>query len=156
MVSDVEKARVTCQVGIGKASASDSLLTCRNRYRWHRNRGVYKIPGGVWRVPADWPGGVRHGGDASPVCGFCMEREQARVTGKVAEFVSCCATTYSAMSGLNGVGTFRSWSAPDAAGSFSPRVPEMHTVAIAVCRSDLSFPTSGIARSSIAATPRHL
>ena len=52
MVSDVEKARVTCQVGIGKASASDSLLTCRNRYRWHRNRGVYKIPGGVWRVPA--------------------------------------------------------------------------------------------------------
>ena len=28
-------------------------------------------------MPADWPGGVRHGGDASPVCGFCMEREKA-------------------------------------------------------------------------------
>jgi len=28
-------------------------------------------------VPADGPGGVRHGGDASPVCGFCMEREKA-------------------------------------------------------------------------------
>ena len=35
------------------------------------------IPGRVWRVPVDWPGGVRHGGDASPVCGFCMEREKA-------------------------------------------------------------------------------
>ena len=28
-------------------------------------------------MPADGPGGVRHGGDASPVCGFCMEREKA-------------------------------------------------------------------------------
>ena len=31
VVSDVEKARWTRQVGIGKASASESLLTCRNR-----------------------------------------------------------------------------------------------------------------------------
>ena len=30
VVSDVEKARVTRQVGIGKASVSESLLTCRN------------------------------------------------------------------------------------------------------------------------------
>jgi len=30
-------------------------------------------------VPADWPGGVRHGGDASPVCGFCMKEEKAGV-----------------------------------------------------------------------------
>jgi hypothetical protein len=37
------------------------------------------IPGRVWRVPADWPGGVRHGGDASPVCGFCMKQEKAGV-----------------------------------------------------------------------------
>jgi hypothetical protein len=28
-------------------------------------------------VPADWPGGVGHGGGASPVCGFCMERGKA-------------------------------------------------------------------------------
>jgi hypothetical protein len=28
-------------------------------------------------VPVDWPGGVRHEGDASPVCGFCMEQEKA-------------------------------------------------------------------------------
>ena len=31
VVSDVEKARKTRQVGIGKASGSDSLLTCRKR-----------------------------------------------------------------------------------------------------------------------------
>lgn len=30
VVSDVEKARWTCQVGIRKASESESLLTCRN------------------------------------------------------------------------------------------------------------------------------
>lgn len=28
-------------------------------------------------MPADWPGGVRHGGGASPICGFCMERGKA-------------------------------------------------------------------------------
>jgi len=28
-------------------------------------------------VPADWPGGVRHEGDASLVCGFCVERGKA-------------------------------------------------------------------------------
>ena len=33
VVGDVEKAHVTCQVGIRKASASQSLLTCRNENR---------------------------------------------------------------------------------------------------------------------------
>jgi hypothetical protein len=28
-------------------------------------------------VPIDWPDGVRHGGDASPVCGFHAERGKA-------------------------------------------------------------------------------
>jgi hypothetical protein len=28
-------------------------------------------------VPADWPDGVRHEGDASLVCCGCMEREKA-------------------------------------------------------------------------------
>jgi hypothetical protein len=35
------------------------------------------ISGGAWRVPAYWPGGVRHGGDVSLVCCFCAEREKA-------------------------------------------------------------------------------
>ena len=34
-------------------------------------------PGGVWRVPASWPDGVRHEGDVSLVCCFCTERGKA-------------------------------------------------------------------------------
>jgi len=33
--------------------------------------------GSAWREPAYWPGGARHGGDASPVCGFHVERGKA-------------------------------------------------------------------------------
>lgn len=50
VVSDEEKAPVRCQVGTGKTNASESLLTCRNRFRRHRNRGVKWIPGQAWRV----------------------------------------------------------------------------------------------------------
>ena len=45
VVSDEEKADVIRQVGIGKASVSEPLLTCRNSVRRHQNRGVQKIPG---------------------------------------------------------------------------------------------------------------
>src|SRR5512132_2645502 len=34
-------------------------------------------PGGVWRVPAAWPDGVRHEGDVSLVCCSCTERGKA-------------------------------------------------------------------------------
>ena len=37
VVSDEEKAPRRRQVGIGKTSASESLLTCRKPIRWHRN-----------------------------------------------------------------------------------------------------------------------
>jgi len=68
-----------CQVGIRKTSASESLLTCRNKDRWHQNRGVGSCaPGWAWRVPVDWPGGVRHGGDVSLICCSRTEREKAR------------------------------------------------------------------------------
>lgn len=33
--------------------------------------------GSAWRVPAYWPGGVRHAGDVSPVCGARTERGKA-------------------------------------------------------------------------------
>ncbi len=49
VVSDEEMAPVRCQVGIRKTNASESLLTCRNRFRRHQNRGVKRIPGGAWR-----------------------------------------------------------------------------------------------------------
>jgi hypothetical protein len=40
VVSVGEKAFERRQVGIRKASASESLLTCRKNIKWHRNRGV--------------------------------------------------------------------------------------------------------------------
>jgi hypothetical protein len=64
------------QVGIRKASVSESLTKCRNFLGRHQNRGVLAVLGGVWRLPAYWPGGVRHGGDASLICCFPVEREK--------------------------------------------------------------------------------
>ena len=77
VVSDVEKARKTRQVGIGKASASGFAVDVSKKKQMTSKPGCLRSPGRAWRVPADGPGGVRHGGDASPVCGFCMEREKA-------------------------------------------------------------------------------
>jgi hypothetical protein len=41
VVSDEEKAHLMRQVGIRKANASESLMTCRNQFRRHRNRGIF-------------------------------------------------------------------------------------------------------------------
>ncbi|MBB4930593.1 hypothetical protein F4561_001413 [Lipingzhangella halophila] len=70
---DQEDARKPLEEDPGVA-VDVSLL----RSRWHRNRGRGCALGGVWRGPADWPDGVRHGGGVSLVCGFRMEREKAR------------------------------------------------------------------------------
>jgi hypothetical protein len=49
VVSDVEKAHVMRQVGIGKTVCSPrfrgSLLRCRNSSRWHQNRAAVGTPG---------------------------------------------------------------------------------------------------------------
>ena len=45
VVSDEEKAHKMRQVGIGKASASESLLKCRNWLRWHQNWSEHEVPG---------------------------------------------------------------------------------------------------------------
>lgn len=45
------------QVWITKASESEPPLKCRKRIGDIRNRGRVVAPGGVWREPADWPGG---------------------------------------------------------------------------------------------------
>jgi hypothetical protein len=45
VVSDEEKAHVMRQVGVGKTSASESLMTCRNKDSWHRNRGNVSCSG---------------------------------------------------------------------------------------------------------------
>ena len=50
-------------------------------------------------MPVYWPGGARHEGGASPVCGFCMERGKA---GADTAFVPAGAgATGSASSGRN-------------------------------------------------------
>ena len=45
VVSDEEKAHKMRQVGIGKASASESLLKCRNLFNWHQNWSEHEVPG---------------------------------------------------------------------------------------------------------------
>jgi hypothetical protein len=39
--------------------------------------GVDMAPGQVWRIPVYWPGGARHGGDASLICCIRVERGKA-------------------------------------------------------------------------------
>ena len=77
VVSDEEKASWRRQVGIGKASASESLLKCRNWFEMASELG--RVRGSRMSL-ADtrfWPGGARHVGGASPVCGFHVERGKA-------------------------------------------------------------------------------
>jgi hypothetical protein len=50
---------------------SDEETARVDRVRWG--------PGRRARAPVYWPGGARHEGGASPVCGFCMERGKAGV-----------------------------------------------------------------------------
>lgn len=46
VVSDEKKAPGGGrQVGFGKANVSEPLMTCRNPFRWHRNRGVGSAAG---------------------------------------------------------------------------------------------------------------
>jgi hypothetical protein len=79
VVSDEEKALVRGQVGIRKASVSEPFDEVSKQSAdietgvsfWPRDE-----PGGC---PFCWSGGVRHGGGASLVCGFCMERGKAGV-----------------------------------------------------------------------------
>src|SRR6476659_5741433 len=70
-----EKARFTGQAGIRKTSVV--AVDVSKQVGWHRNRGRWIVPGRAWRVPVYRPGGARHGGDVSLVCGSCAEREKA-------------------------------------------------------------------------------
>jgi hypothetical protein len=45
VVSDRGKGILRCQVGIRKTSVSESLTTCRNKDRWHQNRGDVSCSG---------------------------------------------------------------------------------------------------------------
>ena len=71
-----EKARFTGQAGIRKTSVA--AVDVSKQVGWHQNRGRRIVPGRAWRVPVYRPGGARHAGDVSLVCGSCAEREKAR------------------------------------------------------------------------------
>jgi hypothetical protein len=75
VVSDVFKRRqLRRRVGVRKTIAGDVSLF---NFRCHQNRRVLVLSGRVRRVPADWPGGDRHGGDVSLTCCFRMERGES-------------------------------------------------------------------------------
>ena len=84
VVSDVEKAHVMRQVGIGKTVRSprfrgiavDVSLLNKVASKPGCSRSARDESGGC---PLFWPGGVRHVGDVSPVCGSCTERGKARL-----------------------------------------------------------------------------
>src|SRR6266567_4292452 len=72
-----KRHRLRCQVGTGKVSVSEPLWTCRKVLVGIGTGGRTESPGWAWRVPEYWPGGVRHVGGASLVCGSCTERGKA-------------------------------------------------------------------------------
>jgi hypothetical protein len=77
VVSDGEKAPLRCQVGIGKASVSEPLLTCRNIVDDIETGETVSSRDELGGCPCSWPGGVRHVGGVSLVCGCCTERGKA-------------------------------------------------------------------------------
>src|SRR5438552_18588864 len=77
VVSDEEKASLRRQVGIGKASASESSMTCRNLLDDIKTGAGIRFRDESGGCSAYWPGGVRHIGDASPVCCICVGPEKA-------------------------------------------------------------------------------
>ena len=92
VVSDVEKAHEMRQVGIGKTVRSprfrgiavDVSLLNKVASKPGCSRSARDESGGC---PLFWPGGVRHVGDVSPVCGFCRERGKARLDTAVRDHV---------------------------------------------------------------------
>jgi hypothetical protein len=70
----VKRRQLRRRVGVRKMIAGDVSLF---NFRCHQNRRVLEPSGQVWRVPADWPGGDRHGGDVRLTC--CFRRERGKV-----------------------------------------------------------------------------
>ena len=66
-------------MGVGKASESESLMTCR-KLEGDIETGVsMRSRDESGGCPIYWPGGVRHAGGVSLVCGCCGELGKACV-----------------------------------------------------------------------------
>ena len=84
VVSDVEKAHGDASGGDREDGAQSSFsgiaadvsLLNKVTSKPGCSRSARDESGGC---PLFWPGGVRHVGDVSPVCGSCMERGKARL-----------------------------------------------------------------------------
>ena len=62
------KSRAVSAAGVSReGERKRSTDDVSKEHRRHQNRGRQDAPGGVWREPADWPGGARHEGGASSV-----------------------------------------------------------------------------------------
>src|SRR5436305_9587970 len=68
VVSVVGKGAPASASGVGQeGERKRSTDDVSKQNRRHQNRAWYVGSGRAWREPADWPGGVRHGGGASLV-----------------------------------------------------------------------------------------
>src|SRR6201989_3011403 len=63
--------------GSGRRAQANRCGRVENVSEGIETGGVDMAPGQVWRIPVYWPGGARHGGDASPICGIHAERGKA-------------------------------------------------------------------------------
>jgi len=101
------------QVWIRKASESEPLMTCRNKFQWRRNRGETWVPGQVWGEPVDCPDGVRHIGGASLILALawnvrtCRPDTVAGLLGRWREGVPQAAHTARGRVPSRGTGTDR-------------------------------------------------
>src|SRR6266496_6181196 len=77
VVSDEEKAPGEVSGGDREGERKRTAVDVSKSLRRHRTGGRTELPGWAWRVPEYWPGGVRHLGGASLVCGSCTERGKA-------------------------------------------------------------------------------
>lgn len=81
VVSDCGKgARLRRQVGTRETVRSPEVRVAVDvslLMRRCQNRMLLFGPGRVWRKPAYWPGGTRHGGDVNLVCCWHAERGKA-------------------------------------------------------------------------------
>src|SRR6266705_643016 len=78
VVSDEEKAPGEVSGGDQEGERERTAVEVSESLGWHRNRGQDRASGmGLAGVLEYGPGGVRHVGGASLVCGSCTERGKA-------------------------------------------------------------------------------
>src|SRR6185312_12465543 len=74
----MRKRRTGCvRWGSGRRARANRCRSVETRSDGIETGALGVASGRAWRVPVYWPGGARHGGGASLVCGFHAERGKA-------------------------------------------------------------------------------